>query len=140
MSLDAWFHGGPGFLPRPEKVVFPITAKSDVADLKDALVIKVGQRVNLGLFELFLATNDAGRGWTPSGGVLDEMQPLLGLLPASASDVNFFVLSSFARGHPSASAQKQVPLSSFGPLSVRLVIKGHYRCRHLTSPSIAIII
>ena len=132
MSLIAWFHGWPGFLPRPEKVVFPITAESDVADLKDALVIKVGQRVNLGSFELFFATNDAWRGWTPSGGVLDEMQPLLGLLPPSASVVNFFVLPAFARGEDGAVKEGSVVFARdvfLCPLPSSISSSGGRGCR-----------
>ena len=76
--LTAWFFGSP---LQGEKVVFESVAGMDVADLKDALVAKLRDRVNLGSFSLFRAERSRGddtgtTSWIKSGAVLDAMKKL----------------------------------------------------------------
>ena len=98
MPLIAWFRGEPGILPRPVKLDFAVTERSDVADLKEALVAAVDRRFDQSTFVLFLAV-DGGTGWTPTGCELAEEQTLLFTFPAGIPSVaHFYVASVMAHG------------------------------------------
>jgi hypothetical protein len=77
MSLTTWFHGEAALLPRPVKLAFVVAEGSDIADLKAALAAAaVDRRLDQSSFVLFIAVNDIGTGWAPSGSTLDEEQTL----------------------------------------------------------------
>ena len=98
MPLTAWFRGEPGILPRPVRLDFVMTERSDVADIKEALVAAVDRRFDQSTFVLFLS--DSGEtGWIPVGCGLAEEQTLLNTFPAGIPSVaHFYVASAIARG------------------------------------------
>ena len=90
-EFTAWFYGS---LLQGEKVVFPnVQGKSDVADLKDALINMLGTRMNLGSFFVFKAEGMGGgdaSSWKKSGVALDVEQKL-SVVFGGLRELHFFV-------------------------------------------------
>ena len=90
-EFTAWFYGSE---LQGEKVVFQnVHGKSDVADLKDALIAKLGSRVNLGSFLVFKAERMGGgvtSSWEKSGVALEAEQKL-SVVFGGLRELHFFV-------------------------------------------------